>query len=132
MLKVEKIFETVLYAEDIDSIIKFYKNILGLKIIQQSEMFVAFRCEEVVLLVFDPRKTNQSGRNVPSHGAEGPGHIAFSIEPEELDAWREQLVEKGVEIEAEVNWKSGGQSIYFRDPAGNSVELAIPTLWRGD
>jgi catechol 2,3-dioxygenase-like lactoylglutathione lyase family enzyme len=39
------------------------------------------------------------------------------------------MVQHGVEIEAEVTWPSGGQSIYFRDPAGNSVELATPQTW---
>ena len=31
----------------------------------------------------------------------------------------------------EVPWPEGGRSIYFRDPAGNSLELAPPTLWGG-
>ncbi len=31
----------------------------------------------------------------------------------------------------EVNWDQGGTSLYFRDPAGNSIELAPPTLWGG-
>ena len=35
----------------------------------------------------------------------------------------------GVAIESEVDWPSGGTSLYFRDPAGNVLELAPPTLW---
>jgi catechol 2,3-dioxygenase-like lactoylglutathione lyase family enzyme len=27
------------------------------------------------------------------------------------------------------NWPAGGRSLYIRDPAGNLVELAPPTLW---
>ena len=46
-----------------------------------------------------------------------------------LDGWRAQLQAHGVAIEMEVNWEQGGTSIYFRDPAGNSIELAPPTLW---
>ena len=38
-------------------------------------------------------------------------------------------MDRGVAIEAEVEWPSGGRSLYFRDPAGNVVELAPPTLW---
>ena len=34
-----------------------------------------------------------------------------------------------VSIEAEVEWPNGGFSIYLRDPAGNSVELATPSIW---
>jgi hypothetical protein len=36
-----------------------------------------------------------------------------------------------VEIEREVDWDEGGTSLYVRDPAGNSVELAPPTIWGG-
>ena len=47
----------------------------------------------------------------------------------EAPAWRAWLREQGVEIEREVGWPGGGLSLYFRDPAGNSLELATPTLW---
>ena len=43
--------------------------------------------------------------------------------------WRAHLAAHNVAIEMEVNWEQGGTSIYFRDPAGNSVELAPLTLW---
>jgi hypothetical protein len=36
-----------------------------------------------------------------------------------------------VPIEREIEWDEGGTSIYVRDPAGNSVELAPPTIWGG-
>ena len=32
-------------------------------------------------------------------------------------------------IEKEMEWPRGGRSLYFRDPAGNSVELITPGLW---
>jgi hypothetical protein len=34
-----------------------------------------------------------------------------------------------VAIEADFEWPKGGRSIYFRDPAGNSVEFAEPRIW---
>lgn len=73
-----------------------------------------------VLLTFNPKATG-SEEHTP-HGATGPGHFALGIELQSLDDWRKHLVESGVEIEAEVQWPHGGKSIYFRDPAGNSVE----------
>ena len=33
-------------------------------------------------------------------------------------------------IEKKVQRAAGGKSLYFRDPAGNSVELVTPGLWR--
>ena len=45
------------------------------------------------------------------------------------EAWRERLREYRVAIEHEEAWPRGGHSLYFRDPAGNSVELITPGLW---
>ena len=58
-------------------------------------------------------------------------HVAFAVKPEDLAAWREQLRQAAIPIEREVEWEEGGHSIYFRDPAGNVVELAPPTIWGG-
>ncbi len=127
-----KIFETVLYAEDLAAAERFYHEALGLEVLERSNLTVVFRCGGGVLLIFDPRKSAAPNRDVPSHGTTAVGHIAFAAKPEDLDAWREQLRQAGVPIEREVDWDEGGHSIYFRDPAGNVVELAPPTIWGGD
>jgi catechol 2,3-dioxygenase-like lactoylglutathione lyase family enzyme len=127
-----KIFETVLYAEDLAAAERFYHEALGLEVLERSNLTVVFRCGGGVLLIFDPRKSAAPDRDVPSHGTTAIGHIAFAAKPEDLDAWREQLRQAGVPIEREVDWDEGGHSIYFRDPAGNVVELAPPTIWGGD
>jgi catechol 2,3-dioxygenase-like lactoylglutathione lyase family enzyme len=124
-----RIFETVLYAEDLAVAERFYRDAVGLEVIGRGDLAVVFRCGGGVLLIFDPRKSGAPGRDVPSHGTSGAGHIAFGAKPEDLDAWRQQLRKAGVSIEREVDWDEGGRSIYFRDPAGNVVELAPPTLW---
>ena len=130
-MKATRIFETVLYAGDLAAAERFYTEVLGLELYSRFDVAVSFRCEGGVLLVFDPDKAILPGRDVPSHGARGPGHLAFAASPSDLDAWREHLRAHGVQIEKEVNWDQGGTSIYFRDPAGNSIELAPPTLWGG-
>jgi len=127
-----KIFETVLYAEDLAAAERFYHEALGLEVMERNNLTVVFRCGGGVLLIFDLRKSAAPDRDVPSHGTTGVGHIAFAAKPEDLDAWREQLRQAGVPIEREVDWDEGGHSIYFRDPAGNVVELAPPTIWGGD
>jgi catechol 2,3-dioxygenase-like lactoylglutathione lyase family enzyme len=125
------VFETVIYGPDLPAMAAFYTRALGLELLSRSELVVVLRCGPGVLLIFDPARSRPPGRPVPSHGAEGAGHVAFAARPEELPAWRDRLREAGVEIEQEVEWDAGGTSIYFRDPAGNSVELAPPTLWGG-
>ena len=126
-----RIFETVLYAEDLAAAEKFYRGALGLEVIGRGELAAVFRCGGGVLIVFDPRKTVVPGREVPSHGTSGAGHIAFAAKPEDLEGWREQLRQAAIPVEGEVDWPEGGRSIYFRDPAGNVVELAPPTIWGG-
>ena len=126
-----RIFETVLYAEDLAAAERFYHEALGLDVLKRSALVVALRCGAGVLLIFDPRKSGVTGRDFPSHGTSGVGHIAFAAKIQDLPAWREQLRLAGVPIDKEVESDEGGCSIYFRDPAGNVVELAPPTIWGG-
>ena len=55
--------------------------------------------------------------------------MAFAVDESEIDSWRRHLQQCGVAIEAEVAWPESGRSVYFRDPAGNILELAPPALW---
>jgi catechol 2,3-dioxygenase-like lactoylglutathione lyase family enzyme len=87
-----------------------------------------------MFLVFNPSATAHgmrvnTGDLRLQHGATGPGHVAFRVQPSTLADWRAKLATAGVAIEAEVTWPGGGRSIYLRDPAGNSVELATPDVW---
>jgi catechol 2,3-dioxygenase-like lactoylglutathione lyase family enzyme len=126
-----RIFETVLYAENLAATAAFYRDVLGLEIITQSELVVSFRCAGGVLLIFNPQLSSAPGRDIPSHGKSGAGHLAFAASDAEREAWKQRLIGAGVPVEAEVNWEQGGRSLYFRDPAGNSIEFAPLTLWRG-
>jgi catechol 2,3-dioxygenase-like lactoylglutathione lyase family enzyme len=74
-----RVYETVVYASDLESATAFYRGVLGLR---------------------------------------------------EVDGWRERLRKAGVELEQEMEWARGGaHSIYVRDQAGNSVELAEGEVW---
>jgi catechol 2,3-dioxygenase-like lactoylglutathione lyase family enzyme len=81
-----------------------------------------------MLLLFVASASRLPG-DTPPHGAQGPGHVAFAVAPEEMAGWRQHLCRRQVAIEREIAWPHGGDSIYFRDPAGNSVELATSTIW---
>ena len=130
-MKANRIFETVLYADDLSAAERFYGGILGMEVIQKSELFLSFRMSHSVLLIFDPILSAESGRSVPSHGMKGEGHIAFAATDDEIDSWGGHLEHAGIEIEQIHTWDEGGRSLYVRDPAGNSVEFAPGTLWGG-
>lgn len=133
-LKVAGVLETCIYAEDLEAAEAFYRSVLGLEAFQKAPgRHVFFYCgPHAVFLVFNPEATVRSDMKlgVPTHGAAGPGHVTFSIRETEMTDWREHLGSEGIAIEKEVDWPGGGRSIYFRDPAGNSVELASARIWR--
>jgi catechol 2,3-dioxygenase-like lactoylglutathione lyase family enzyme len=130
------ILETALYVADLDVAERFYIEVLGLTVFaRQPDRHVFFRAGSGMLLLFDAdatstQPTHADGHLVPAHGTRGSGHMAFSIHAAEIDAWREHLMRVGVTIESEFDWPAGGHSIYFRDPSGNSLELATPAVWR--
>lgn len=128
------ILETVLYAADLKAAETFYTGVLGLTTATAVPgRHVFFRCGEQMLLVFNPEATKVANPAlplpVPRHGATGCGHICFRASASEIDGWRRQLEGRGIAIEADFVWPSGGRSIYFRDPAGNSVEFAEARIW---
>jgi catechol 2,3-dioxygenase-like lactoylglutathione lyase family enzyme len=128
-MRAREILEAALYVDDLDAAERFYRGVLGLRrIALVPERHVFFQCGGRVLLLFRADATRQGG-TVPAHGADGAGHVAFAATAEELDAWRAHLAGKGVAVEAEHTWPGGGQSLYFRDPAGNSLEIATPSVW---
>ena len=129
MPSIDHVLETILYVDDLDAAERFYGDLLGLELDSRKDgLFVFFKCGDGMLLLFEPHAAS-SGRNVPAHGAHGPGHACFAVAEAELAGWQRRLEGAGVAIEHEMKWPRGGRSFYFRDPAGNSLELATPRIW---
>jgi catechol 2,3-dioxygenase-like lactoylglutathione lyase family enzyme len=129
MSEIVAIVETAIYVDDLEAAEAFYRDVLGLEVIgKEAGRHVFFRVGDGVLLAFDPEATLKCDM-LPPHGARGPGHFALGVRTDGLDEWRRRLEALGVAVEKEVEWPRGGRSLYFRDPAGNSVELVTPGLW---
>ncbi|WP_112874742.1 VOC family protein [Paracoccus endophyticus] len=134
--------ETALYADDLAAAEAFWTGVMGLAVIARVPgRHVFFRTADSprsqVLLVFDAHATVRppapdARLPVPPHGAVGPGHACLAAAPETLDDWRAHLESRGIAIEADFRWPNGARSIYLRDPAGNSIELADPAIWAPD
>lgn len=128
------VLEACLYADDLDAAEAFYRDVLGLEFVTRIEgRHVFFRCQGQMVFLFQPDATETTSPDapfpVPPHGARGPGHICFSSDAAGVAAWRSRLEAAGIGIEADFNWPNGARSIYFRDPAGNSLEIAERRLW---
>jgi catechol 2,3-dioxygenase-like lactoylglutathione lyase family enzyme len=126
---IQHLVEAGIYVDDLERAEAFYSDVLGLDIVaKEAGRHVFFRVANSVLLIFLAEESLKGGF-LPVHGAKGPGHFALGIPTESLDDWKNRLESAGVEIEKEAEWPKGGKSIYFRDPAGNSVELVTRGLW---
>ena len=129
------VLETVLYASDLDAAERFYTRVLGLTVLDRAAGHHVFlRSGPGVVLLFHPEQSaihdiRINGVAIPQHGTHGQGHVCFRIPAADVDAWRSHLAASDVALEAEITWPQGGHSLYFRDPAGNSLEVATSQLW---
>ena len=129
-MNIKALVETAVYLDDLLAAETFYATLLGLPVIgKEADRHVFFRVGEASVLLAFRADTTLKGDPLPPHGASGPGHFAMGIEAGAFDAWRERLQRHDVAIEKEVAWPQGGKSLYFRDPAGNLVELVTPGVW---
>jgi catechol 2,3-dioxygenase-like lactoylglutathione lyase family enzyme len=129
-MQAQVILETCLYVDDLSRAEHFYRDVLGLAVeSRQDGRHVFFHCGQRMLLLFNPLASRESNDHFPPHGSFGAGHLAFGVRAAELPAWIDLLAQHGVAIEKTIDWPAGGRSLYFRDPAGNSLELATPKIW---
>jgi len=131
------VLETTIYAENLEQAKAFYGGLLGLEEVTAKEgCHVFYRCGTTIVLIFDPAITKSQTLDahlpVPPHGTSGATHICFSAPGRQVDEWKALLQKNDIPIESEITWPNGARSVYFRDPAGNSLEFAQPRLWGYD
>lgn len=129
------VLETALYVDDIARSATFFRDVIGLVPMFESERLVAFDAGRAsVLLVFARGQSTADvatpGGAIPGHDGAGALHMAFAIDADRYDDWRAHLAAAGIAIRSEVTWPAGGRSLYFADPDGHVLELATPGLWR--
>lgn len=124
MTEILGVAEAALYVDELAEATAFYRDVLGLPVSAAFEDASFLQTgERSTLILFDRQKLRTRVSQIPGHGAEGAGHVALAIPHEQMAAWRERLQAAGVAIEHEQDWPQGTHSLYFRDPAGNSLEL---------
>lgn len=123
------LLETALYVDDLLAAERFYAGVLGLEVGERVAGVLLFlRLDDAMLLLFEPGAARRNA-SIPAHGAHGPGHVCFAVAEDGLEPWALHLQAHGVAIEQRHRWPNGRRSLYFRDPAGNSLEFASPGLW---
>jgi catechol 2,3-dioxygenase-like lactoylglutathione lyase family enzyme len=127
----EAVLETALYHEpdERDAMERFYGDLLGLPVVARWPDGVALRVGPGVLLLFDRAGLAQREGPIADHGTSGPGHVCLTATDGRYESAKRRLTESAVAIVHEHEWTGGRRSFYFRDPAGNLVEIADGDLW---
>lgn len=133
--RVGGVLETSLYVDDLTGAVAFYRDLFGFPPFFHDARMAALEIPGgQVLLLFQRGATLEpapgpGGGFIPPHHGEGSLHLCFAIPFGELAAWEAHLSARGVAVESRLRWARGGTSLYFRDPEGNSLEVATPGLW---
>ena len=134
MPSLDRILETAIYVDDLSRSIRFYQDVLQLRVLVRDDRFCAFDFSGRSVLLLFRRGASANAIElpcgvIPAHGGSGELHIAFAVAVTELPIWVAHLESHGVGIESSVDWPLGGKSVYFRDPDKNLLELATPGVW---
>lgn len=128
-MEIQKIKETCLYVDNLESTRAFYEGVLGLKVISFVEgRHVFFRVGQEVLLCFIPEVTLLE-KNLPFHFALGKQHIAFECKLEDYERIKQKMQSLGISITHVQSWGNKGESFYFEDPQGHVLEIVQPGIW---
>lgn len=122
------ILESSLYVDDVRTSAAFYEKIFGFRVISD---FGLRGCalqagDRQVLLLF--KKGASLAMETP-HDGSGELHLAFAIQPADLEGWEHWLAANGIAVEEKRTWDRGGTSLYFRDPDRHLLEIATPGVW---
>jgi catechol 2,3-dioxygenase len=117
------------HVRDMDLMIDFYKNALGLVVTDSGDYHMGGK------IAFLSRNAAEHHQIVLASGRSDDGsiklinQISFKVSSlEDLQAYYEWLVPLNV---SDMNPRNHGNawSIYFRDPEGNRIEIYTPTPW---
>ena len=130
MNEIQCVVETAVYADDLDAAPAFYRDVLGLELgTHDKDRHVFFRVGPASMLLVFRAEATLKGDILHRRRRDGPGHFAFGIPAGSLDYWRERLARHGVGGREGGGVAARSRSLYFRDPAGNAVEVLTPGLW---
>ena len=119
--------EIALRVNDLETMQRFYGEVIGLELMQRFEHSAFFRIapgyggHTQILALFD--RSGQSGYQGLASEKSTIDHVAFEIALDGFEAEKQRLERLGLRVEsaehAWVHWRS----LYVHDPEGNRVEL---------
>jgi len=125
-MKLKRYLHTRFRVADMDRSLKFYRDVLGLEISEQS---TSPRGSRLVYLKFPDSDSELELCSFPSSGEvevpEDLAHLAFEVD--NLEAWMARLEEAGVPVtEGPITTSRGSRFIFTEDPDKYEIELIEP------
>ena len=130
-MRITGIHHITLLVSDVERSLAFYRNALGMRLVQQTVNDDDESARHFIFGDADGKPgTLITCLEYPDldEGTVGRGsthHFALAVESEaELAAWKDYLTSRGIPT-TDVMERSGFKSIYLRDPDGHLVEIAV-------
>jgi predicted enzyme related to lactoylglutathione lyase len=116
---IKKFAGTSIWSEDLNNLLPFYRDVLGLKVVQESDGFVVLGEEQ------SDGATLGLGTHSEVHGRNlDPARHMVGLESDNLTADWQRLKASGVEFIEDPTVYGGDMSIAtLKDPEGNLVQL---------
>ena len=129
--RIKGLGEVSIRVQDLDSMRKFYEEVVGLQVLRQEESYVFFKIAEGYgghtqnLALFDASEVtfleNKSSQLSPEMST--LHHIALNIALEDYEPEKERLESLGLKVQAVDHEWIHVHSLYFSDPEGNLLEF---------
>ena len=129
-MKVQGLDHIVIKTENIDKLIDFYRDTLGMEILREDEFragkvgFPSVRVSGEIILDLSP--ASEVDLATPNMD-----HFCLVLEPTDMEGLRLDLKAKGIQVDPDVHPAFGaqgmGQQFKIVDPLGNKIELRCYT-----
>jgi catechol 2,3-dioxygenase-like lactoylglutathione lyase family enzyme len=133
MIRITGLDHVVLRAANLDSMVAFYRDVLGCTVERQSSPefgLVQLRAGNALIDIVSVDGTlGRPGGAAPGNEGRNMDHFCVRLEPFDEAAIRAHLDRFGVrgsDLETRYGAEGNGPSIYIQDPEGNTVELKGP------
>jgi len=116
-LRTTGIDHVVLYVSDIRRSKKFYLDVLGMSVADESPRHLFLSCGGQGFALFEPRD------GAPLETGRELNHLAFSVDAGTYEEIKAHLEAHGLEVTGR---RADDRCIYFRDPDGHRLQLVVP------
>jgi len=129
--RVKGLGEVSIWVKDLDSMHRFYEEVVGLEVLRRDESFVFFKVaagygghtqnlalfEASNIMFLDNKSVQLNSQETTLH------HIALNIALEDFESEKMRLEGLGLKVNATVHEWLHVRSLYFPDPEGNTLEF---------